>query len=143
MSVAEIHLVSSLAGKDLSILSSLCVAQFRSGELRTAVLTFVLMQDGHSSLLFSCVLWTAIATVSSRPYCDSGGNIPFDPLHFALMPPILDSMARSHMQFADIHHFVGRSDSLGIIPCWRIKVGLVKSLRCRRPPDCNCHSPTR
>jgi hypothetical protein len=33
------------------------------------------------------------------------------------------------MLFADIHHDVGRSDSLGIIPCRRIKVGLVKSLR--------------
>jgi hypothetical protein len=30
------------------------------------------------------------------------------------MPPILDSMARSRMQFADIYHYVGRSDLLGI-----------------------------
>jgi hypothetical protein len=48
-------------------------------------------------------------------------------------------MARSRMQFADIYHYVGRSDSLGIIPCRRLKAGLVKSWRrpisCRSAPD--------
>jgi hypothetical protein len=30
------------------------------------------------------------------------------------MPPILDYMAQSRMKSADIYHYVGRSDSLGI-----------------------------
>jgi hypothetical protein len=60
------------------------------------------MQDGHLSLLLSGVLWTAMATVSSRPFGDSRGFFSFESLHFALMPPILDFMARYRMQFADI-----------------------------------------
>ena len=66
MSVAVIRLASSLAGEQRLVSSSLCVAQFRAGALRTAVLTFILMQDRHKSFLFSGVLRTAIATVSSR-----------------------------------------------------------------------------
>jgi hypothetical protein len=75
----------SLAGYQKSVSSSLCVAQFRAGAVRTAVSTFVLMQDGHTSVLFSGVLQTAIATVSSRPYGDSRGFFSFYSLHFALM----------------------------------------------------------
>jgi hypothetical protein len=52
--------------------------------------------------------------------------------HDSLCEPSIS--ANSHMQFADIYHYVGRSDSLGIIPCRRIKVGLVKSWR--RPIPC-------
>ena len=54
--------------------------------------------------------------------------------HFVVIVPMFYSMARSRMQFADIYHYVGRSDSLGIIPYRRLKVGLVKSWR--RPIPC-------
>jgi hypothetical protein len=50
-------------GEKRLVSSSLCVAQFRAGALLTAVLTFVLMQDGFTSVLFSGVFRTAIATV--------------------------------------------------------------------------------
>jgi hypothetical protein len=95
------------------------VAQFRAEALRTAVLTFVLVRDGYTSVLFSGVLRIAIATVNSSPYGDSREIFSFNPLHFALTTPILYSMARSRMLFPDIHHYVARSDSLGIIPCRR------------------------
>jgi hypothetical protein len=61
--------------------------------------------------------------------------------HFVVIAPIFYSISRFRMQFADFYHFVGpsRSDSLGIIPCRQIKVGLVKSWRrpipCRSAPD--------
>jgi hypothetical protein len=50
-------------------------------------------------------------------------------LHFVVLAPSFCSISRSHMLFADIYHYVGCSDSLGIIPCRRIMVVLVKSLR--------------
>ncbi len=42
---------------------------------RSAVLTFVLVQDGYTSVLFNCVLRTTITTVSSRTYYDSRGFV--------------------------------------------------------------------
>jgi hypothetical protein len=72
------------------------------------------MQDGHSSL------YSAASSGQRSPLSvlahtvipvDSRGFFLFDSLHFA---PILDSMARPSMQFADIYHYVGRSDSLVI-----------------------------
>jgi hypothetical protein len=42
---------------------------------RSSVLTFVLVQDGYTSVLFNCVLRAAITTVSSRTYCDSRGFV--------------------------------------------------------------------
>jgi hypothetical protein len=53
---------------------------------------------------------------------------------------ILHSMARFRMFFADIHHYIGCSDSLGIIPCRRKKIGLEfhSALQGKR-----CHVPTR
>jgi hypothetical protein len=68
-------------------------------------------------------------------YSDSSGIFSFNPLHFSLMPPILDSLACTSMEFAHIYHYVSRSDSLGIIPCRQIKVSLVNSL-CRRHIQC-------
>ena len=48
-------------------------------------------------------------------------------------------MARFHMLFANIYHYAGRSDSLGIINLPAKKVGLVNSRRslfsCMRAPD--------
>jgi hypothetical protein len=111
-------LLAKKVGLDVS--SSLCVAQFRAGALQTAILTFVIVQNGYTSVLFSCVLRTAVATVRSRPYGASRGIISFDLLMFAIIDP--NSLCHgSFPHVANKHHYVGCSDSLGIIPCRRKK----------------------
>jgi hypothetical protein len=86
------RMASSLAGEKRSVLSILCVAQFHTEALRSAVLTFVLVQDGNKSVLFSSFLRgsggrTVIATVSSRTYRDWLGIFSFHPWHFAIIGP--------------------------------------------------------
>jgi hypothetical protein len=49
--------------------------------------------------------------------------------HFSVIAHIFYSMDRFRMLFANIYHYVGRSDSLGIIDLPAKKVGLVTSSR--------------
>jgi hypothetical protein len=83
--------------------------------LGTAVLSFVLLQDGYKSVLLGGVFRTAIATVGCRCYGDLPKIFSFDPLCFAVIDRNVFSMARFCMLFAKIHNYAGRSDSLGTI----------------------------
>ena len=64
--------------------------------------------------------------------------------HFSVIAHIFYSMDRFCMLFANIYHYAGRSDSLGIINLPAKKVGLVTSSRSlissRSPPD-RCFEP--
>ncbi len=99
--------------------------------LGTAVLSFVLLQDGYKSVLLSGVFRTAIATVGCRCYGDLQKLFSFDPLCFAVIDRNVYSIARFRICLLiltniNIHNYAGRFARHHRLA--GEKVGLVNSL---------------